>query len=127
MEILKALYYYYFSFYKWVDDEPQAMTVFALSFSQSLLVIFSVQLFFAHFFCYFFPTWPLIVTAVIFIFSNYLIFIRTGFEKKIVKAPPPVIINRTITKLFVLMFFIITFSFLFLTPILTKLMFEGCR
>ncbi len=37
MKILKILYYYYFSFYKKVDDEPHAMTVFALSVSQSLL------------------------------------------------------------------------------------------
>jgi len=63
MKILKILYYYYFSFYKKVDDEPHAMTVFALSFSQSLLVNFIAQMIFAHYFCYFFSLWQMLVKA----------------------------------------------------------------
>jgi len=127
MKIIKILYFYYFSFYKKVDDEPHAMTVFALSFSQSLLLEFIVQIIFAHFFCYFFSTWPMIAIGVVLLAINYFIFIKSGISKKIVKSPPPIIINQTCTKALVILFFIITFSFLFLTPILTKSMLENCR
>jgi hypothetical protein len=127
MKILKILYYYYFTFYKKVDDEPHAMTVFALSFSQALLVIFVVQIFFGYFYCYFFGTWPMIIIMAILIVCNYFIFIRTGMSKKLVKSPPPFIINQTFTKGFVILFFFITFSFLFLTAILTKSMLQNCR
>jgi hypothetical protein len=118
MKILKILYYYYFAFYKKVDNEPHAMTIFALSFSQSLLVNFIIQIISVHYFCYFFSTWQMLGIAIALIFFNYFLFVRTGFAKKLVKSPPPYIINRALTKGFVI---------LFLTGILTKSMLENCR
>src|SRR5260370_39364427 len=98
MKILKILYYYYFSFYKKVDDEPHAMTVFALSVSQSLLFEFIVQMISVHFFCYFISTWQLVSICVVFLIVNYFLFIRSGISKKIVRSQPPVLHNQAFTK-----------------------------
>lgn len=127
MKILKILYFYYYSFYQKVDDTPHFTTLFSLSFSQSLLIIFTVQMIFAYFFCYFFSTWPMIAICVMLFIVNYFLFMRSGLARKIVKSTPPVIVNQNFTKWFAILFFIITFSFLFLTPILTKSIFANCR
>ncbi len=127
MKIFKILYFYYFSFYRKVDDEPHAMTVFALSFSESLLLEFIIQVIFAHYYCYFFSTWQLVSMGVVLLIINYFIFIKSGISKKIVRSSPPFVINQRFTKAFVILFFIITVSFLFWGPILMKAMFEGCK
>jgi hypothetical protein len=127
MKILKILYYYYYSVYQKIDDEPHAMTVFALSISQSFAVIFIIQLIFSHFFCYFFSLWQMIGIMVILLIINSLLFLRSGRGKKIVKASPPFIISHSFSKMFALFFFIITLSSLFFGPVLLKNIYENCH
>ena len=127
MKILKILYYYYFSYYLKVDSSPHTATLISLSFSQSLLINFIVQMISAYYFCYFLSTWQMFGIGIAFIFFNYFLFIRTGLAKRLVKSPPPLIINQAFTKGFVILFFVITFSFLFLIGIFTKSMFKDCR
>jgi hypothetical protein len=127
MKIFKILYYYYFSFYLKVDDEPYSMTVFALSVSEALLINFSAQMISVHFYCYFISTWPMLGVCAAMLTFNYFLFMKSGISKKIVKAQSPIIYSKTATKAFVIIFFIITTSFLFLGPILTKSMLESCR
>lgn len=127
MKIFEILYYYYFSFYLRVDDEPHAMTVFALSISEALLINFIAQMIAVRFYCYFISKWPMLGVCVVMLVFNYFLFIKSGISKKIVKNQSPIIYNKTFTKAFVIVFFIITTSFLFLGPILTKSMLEDCR
>jgi hypothetical protein len=127
MKILKILYYYYYSFYRKVDDEPHAMTVFALSCSQSFLVNFIIQMISVHYFCYFVSTWPMVGVGMLFIIVNYFLFSKSGFSRKIVKSRPPVLFSETVTKGFVIVFFVVTTSFLFWGPILVKSMLERCK
>src|SRR5439155_16889244 len=98
MKALKILYYNYLSFYKKVDDEPHAMTVFVLGFTQSLPIVFIIQIVSSYFFCYLIPTWIMMIVGLAFIGFNYLFFSRTGISKQIVRSPPPIIINKTFTK-----------------------------
>jgi hypothetical protein len=127
MKLLNILYYYYYSFYQKMDAEPHAMTVFALSASQAFAIIFIIQVSASYFFCYFFDTWPMMVIFAAVLTGNYFLFSKSGRAKKIVKAHPPIIISQLITRLFVLLFFLITLSFLFFGPILTKSIRDNCR
>jgi hypothetical protein len=127
VKIFEILYYYYYSFYLKVDDEPHSMTVFALSFSEALLINFLAQMILVHFYCYLISTWQMICVFALLLIGNYFLFIRSGFSRKIVKLQPPIIFNKTFTIGFVILFFIITISFLILVPILTKSMLENCR
>jgi hypothetical protein len=126
MKILKILYFYYYSFYLKVDDEPHAMTVFALSISEALGINFVAELIAAHFYCYFIPKWPLLGVGVAMIIINYFLFIKSGISKKIVDAKAPIIHNRIVTRAFVILFFIVTTSFLF-SALIIKPMVESCQ
>ena len=127
MKIFEILYYYYFAFYLKVDKEPHSMTVFALSFSEALLINFVAQMISIHFYCYLIATWQMISIFALVLILNYFLFIRSGTSRKIVKSQPLIIFNKTFTKIFVILFFIVTISFLFWGPILTKSMLANCR
>jgi RHS repeat-associated protein len=68
-----------------------------------------------------------LATCGLLIVVNYFLFSRSGVSKKIVNAQPPVLFSNTFTKSLAILFFIITTSFLFWGPIITKSLFENCR
>lgn len=127
MKFITILYYYSYAFYKKVDDEPHSMTIFALSFCESLLINFIAQLVTAHFFCYSFSTWGMLGVMIAFLILNYFLFIRTGRGKRIVKSTPPVIYSNRIAKVIVILFFVVTISSLIYGPIVLKDLIENCK
>jgi hypothetical protein len=127
MKFVTILYYYSYAFYKKVDNEPHSMTVFALSFCESLLINFFAQLATVHFFCYSFSTWGMIGVMIAFLILNYLLFTRTGKGKRIIKNTPPVIYNNRVTKVIVILFFVVTVSSLIYGPIILKNLTENCK
>jgi len=88
---MNVLYYYYYLFYTRVlpDDEPHATVIFTLSFSESLLVNYSIDLVGAHLFCKFLlGKWSMIIIFVMIMVVNYLIYHKTGKNKKVVENKP---------------------------------------
>ena len=128
MKILKVLYYYYFSAYKKWDDEPHAKTVWSLSFTEALLINAVVQIFCNKVFCYFVSKWPTILLFAGILVINYFLYIKSGLSRKIINAkPPPMLYNITFTKVFVISFFIVCVSCLFLLPYLTESILNNCN
>lgn len=116
MKVLDVFYYYYYLFYTKVlpDDEPHATVVFTLSFSEALLINYSINVIGSHFFCkYLLGKWEMISIIVILNGFNYLLYLKTGRGKKIVKSKPIFFNNHYLSLIVTLLFFLITSSFLF--------------
>lgn len=126
MNALKVIYYYFFAFYRKVDDEPYAMTMWAVSICLSLLLNYIIDLVTLRF-CYFGPTWQKIVITLVILVTNYFVFNKSGVGRKIVNGPPPILVNRTVTVTLVILFFAISLSYIFVVPILAKPILEACR
>lgn len=74
MKILDVLYYYYFLFYSKIlkDDEPHLLATIVLSFSESLLLNYSIIIIGSHFYCvYLLEKWEMIGVIVILNCLNY--------------------------------------------------------
>lgn len=127
MIFFDIIYYYFYTFYKKVDAEPHAMTVFAIGMCEGFFVNFIAQIFFAYRYCYFFEVWQMITIAVAFLVLNYFLFAKSGKGKRIAKNAPPFILSHAFSKILSLFFFIITASTLFFGPPLIKRLYENCR
>jgi hypothetical protein len=127
MKILKILYYYYYRFYVKYDDEPHATTVFSLSFSESLVINGIVDLICGRFFCYDFSKWAMILVTLLILTLNYLLYVKTGISKEIINKAPPELFGKDISRGFAIVFFLVSTSFLFWEPILSKEIFDHCK
>lgn len=119
--MLNVFYYYYYLFYTKVlpDDQPHSTVVFTLSFSLSLIVngILSIITAYAG---YNLSNYIMVGVFVVILIVNYLIFYRTGKGKQLVTEKPKFYANHKLSVFFTLCFFIITSSYLFWGPVLTK-------
>lgn len=126
---MKFIYFGYYRFYRSVlkDNEPHLLTTLALSASIWFVLQFLVRLVFINQTCNS-PEklWVLLILLVIVLF-NYIYFHRSGLARKIVDERPMIFGNRVLGNLAVLLFFLITLSFMFWGPIVTKELLEGCR
>jgi len=127
MKFFKLLYYYYYSFYQRFDDEPHAMTVFALGVCQSFPIIFIVQIAAAGIFCRIVPTWYCVGIGVLFIGINHFAFIRSGLSRRIVSGVAPMIVSSQFSKALAIAYLILSIAFMSLGPILAKLLIENCH
>ena len=127
---MNVLYYYYYLFYTRVlpDDEPHATVIFTLSFSESLLVNYSIDLVGAHLFCKFLlGKWSMIIIFVMIMVVNYLIYHKTGKNKKVVENKPK-FFNSNIASIAITgVFFLITTSFLFWMADYLMYVIDQCR
>jgi hypothetical protein len=127
---MNLLYYYYFLFYTKVlpDNEPHATTVFTLSLSEAFLINGVIQILIAHLFCMSFGKWQMITIFLLIIGVNYLLFSKSGKAKEIVKLKPKIFNSNKLSIFIVVLFFVITASFLFWEPIYVKqILEEHCR
>lgn len=126
---MKVLYYYYYLFYTRIlpDNEPNATVVFTLSFSQSLLVNGLINILLANWLCLkiSFPFAVGIFTLLLLI--NYLIYFRKKKYLAILEEKPMFFSSHPISIIITSVWFIITSSFLFWTPIYLKDVLEKCN
>lgn len=124
---MNILYYYYFLFYTRVlsDSEPHPTTIFTLSLSESFLINGVIQILFAHSFCIALSKWYMITILVLIIGVNYLIYTKSGKDKKIIKMKPKIFNSNILSAFVVFVFFVISASFLFLAPIYVRQILEG--
>lgn len=126
---MNVLYYYYFLFYTKIlpDDEPHATTIFTLSLSESFLINVIIDILISYFYCTFISKWTMIVITLFIMVINYFLFYRTGKAKNIIKLKPKIFNSNSLSIVFVILFFIITSSFLFWGPILVKQILANCK
>lgn len=129
MNFLSVLYYQYFLFYRKVikDPEPHFATVLALGFSQSLLVNGIIDTIALTGYCYKIGKWFMIGIAILMIYSNYLIFHRTGKAQEIIKEKPSIGNSKRLSIVITWIFFLITVSWLFWGPIYGKYLLSQCK
>jgi hypothetical protein len=113
---MNVFYYYYYLFYTRVlpDDEPHATVIFTLSFSESLLVNYFIDFACAHLFCKFLlGKWPMIAIFLLIVAVNYLIYFKTGRNKKVIENKPKFFNSNRASIILTGIFFLVTTSFLF--------------
>ncbi len=127
---MDVLYYYYYLFYTRVlpDDEPHATVIFTLSFSEALLVNYTVDFIAVHLLCkYLLSKWSMIAILLLIIGINYLIYHRTGKNKEVVERKPRFFGSNTASIIITLLFFVITTSFLFWAADYMMYVLDQCR
>lgn len=118
---MDVIYYYYYLFYKQIlkDNEPNMLTIMALSASYSFPVAMILQIITIKN-CIVVDTWLMFLFVPFFILINYLYFIRSGRYKIILEKKPKILNSNLFSVFFVVLFFLITISFMFWGPIYAK-------
>lgn len=126
---MDVLYYYYFLFYTHVlpDDEPHATVVFTLSFSESLVVNGLFNIVIAKVFCLQMELWPMLITFIIVLGINYLVYSRNKRGSEIVKNKPQFFSSKSVSVLVTATWFLVSLSFMFVTPFYIKEILDRCR
>jgi hypothetical protein len=128
--MLNVFYYYYFLFYSkvLVQDEPHFVTVLALSFSETLLIIYTIDVFSAHLLCKFFSViWYKVVILLILLAINFWYYAKNKNGLKIVKQKPKFLGNNTLSVAATMLFFLATTSFLFWMADYLMVVIENCK
>jgi hypothetical protein len=113
---MNVLYYNYYLFITrgGKEDQPHATVIFALSFSESLLVNYAIEFVGVHLLCKFLlDTWSMIVIFGLILLANYTYFVRTGRNIKIIERRPKFFNNSKASAIITITFILITTSFLF--------------
>lgn len=127
---MDVLYYYYYLFYTRVlpDDEPHATVIFTLSFSEALLVNYTVDFIVVHLLCkYLLSKWSMIVIFLLIMGINYLIYHRTGKNKEVVERKPKFFGSNKASIVVTIFFFLVTTSFLFWAADYMMQVIDRCR
>jgi len=127
---MDVLYYYYYLFYTRVlsDDEPHATVIFTLSFSEALLVNYTVDFIAVHLLCkYLLSKWSMIVIFLLIMGINYLIYHRTGKNKEVVERKPKFFGSNKASIVATIFFFLVTTSFLFWAADYMMQVIDRCR
>ena len=116
---MKVIYYYSFLFYTKIlsDDEPHATVIFTLSFTLAISIIGIINIILAYLIDNDLNIYEMIGIFITILGINYWVFIRKGRAKEIIKEKPRFFNNHKISILVTILYFIITNSFLFWTPI----------
>jgi hypothetical protein len=123
---MDVIYYYYYLFYCKIvkDDDPHLLTTLALSASEGFALAVSLNIVLIRFFCYQMTKLMMFLPICLFLLFNYFYFNKSGRAKKLVKEKPMFFLNHKLSIIITLLFFMITFSFLFWGGIYTKSLLE---
>lgn len=127
--MLNVFYYYSYLFYKRVlkEEQPHFNTCFAISASEGFLINGVIKFLFIKFYCINVDKWYSIGVFCVILVLNYWNYIHKGIGRKIVKEQPRLFNNIRISKVFTIVFFVISVSWLFWGPIYHKHLLENCR
>lgn len=120
---MDVIYYYCYLFYKKIlkEDEPHALTVWALGCGEGFLTNALLYSFLVYFFCIkTLNIWIMMSIVGLFVFANYRYFYKSGRAKKIEKEKPMFFSSRKISILITIIFFTVLISSIFWGPFLIK-------
>lgn len=115
MKILDVLYYNYYMFANRNQPitDPHITVVMTLSFSESLMVNYAIDIISAHFFCQFIMNmWGMLVVLAALLSLNFLIYIK-GERGNLVVRTEPFFVSKKASKLATIFFIALTTSLLF--------------
>lgn len=127
---MNVLYYYCYLFYTRIipDTEPHTTVIFALSFSESLIINYTIDLISVYFICKFsLVLWHKLAITGLILIINYLMFYRSGRSTDIVKTKPKFFGSNKISVLVTLLYFLISTSLLFWMSDYLLLELEKCK
>jgi hypothetical protein len=130
INFMNVLYYYCYLFYSRIipDTEPHATVIFVLSFSESLIVNYTIDTIGVHFMCKFLLViWHKLAITALILIINYLTFYRTGRSIVIVKNKPKFLGSNKISVLVTLLFFLASISLLFWMSDYLLFVLEKCQ
>ena len=116
---MDVLYYYIYLFYAKVmpDDYPHSNTIWALGFLFSLIINFSLDMGLAFFFGYTLSVFQMVSITALLMLLFYFKYYKSGRGKQIVKKEKPKFFgSNTASIILTILFFLISMSFLFLSP-----------
>jgi hypothetical protein len=128
--VMDVLYYYYYLFYTRVlpDGQPHSTVIFTLSFSESLLVNYGLDILGVHFLCKFLLTkWSMIGIFLLIAILNWLIYYRSGRNRRVVDQEPKLFNSNRLSILFTAAFFLFTTSLLFWAADYMMIVIEQCQ
>lgn len=128
MYILDVFYYNYYNIYKKVinDPDPHIATLLSLSACEGLLINAPIHIIALKRYCYQIPVWIEFSLVLLVVYCNYLVLLKSGKAKKIIRAKP-ILKNQFLSELLTCLFFLISISWLFWGPIYGKYLLENCR
>jgi len=106
------------------DDEPHLLTTLALSASEGFALSVSLSIILIKFFCFEMTKTLMFLPICMFLIFNFFYFNKSGRASKIVKEKPMFFSNHKLSTIIVLLFFIVTLSFLFWGAFYTKYLLE---
>ncbi|MEN2413169.1 hypothetical protein [Flavobacterium mesophilum] len=102
------------------DDEPHALTVWALGFGEGFFTSVIMDMLLIRFLGVRMNKWLMIGISILFLLFNYFYFFKSGRGKKIVISKPMFFNNERISIIVTIIFFVILISSLFWGPFCSK-------
>ena len=126
--MMKVLFYYYYLFYNklFPEADPQLTAILVLSFSESTLIIISLNFVFGYLFCSVLTKYYMTGITLIIVLVNSLFYLTPKNIKDIIKAKPNFYGNHRLTVALVGFFFILTISSLFWMSSLSDFILKNC-
>ncbi|MFC4389776.1 hypothetical protein [Flavobacterium quisquiliarum] len=127
---MDVIYYYCYLFYKKIlkEDEPHALTVWALGAGEGFFVGSIINIFLIRFFCFKMDKWLMIGISVLFLLINYFYFFKSKRSLRIIKEKPLFFGSSKISKILTIAFFVVIISSMFWGAIYAKYLLQTyCR
>lgn len=127
---MDVIYYYCYLFYKKIlkEDEPHALTVWALGIGEGFFISVLIDILLIHFFCIKMDKWLMIGIGLICLLLNYFYFFKSSRGQRIIIYKPAFFGNRKISMILTIIFFIVLISSMFWGAICSKYLLETyCR
>ncbi|WP_244160802.1 hypothetical protein [Flavobacterium defluvii] len=106
------------------EDEPHALTVWALGIGEGFFVSVFTDIILIRFFCIKMDKWLMIGIGILFLLFNYFYFFRSERGKRIVISKSTFLESNKISIIATILFFLILISSLFWGAICSKYLLE---
>jgi len=126
---MDVIYYHCFVYFskKIKDTDPHLRTCFALSVAESIIPIGIIDVIALKYYCYKVEIWMMFSVFVVICAFNCWVYIIRGKGKEVIGNKPLYFNNKRFSVVFTILFFLITFSWLFWGSIYGKYLLDNCR
>lgn len=122
--MIKVFFYYYYLFYTKVlpDDQPRLTVVFTLSLSESFVLSTLINSIFIVLYCQSVSKWLMLSVFFAIFLVNYFYF--ASDRVNLIINEKPKIVNNLLSVVITLLFFIVSFSLMILSPLYLRTFLE---
>jgi len=129
LHFFDVLFFYFYIFYSKIvkDHDPWMATILGLGFIESIIPNAILKLILLKGYCLRLDSWIYFAITIIVVIVNYLLYIKSGRLKKLIKTQPKIRNSHRLSAIVVITFFVIVASWLFWGPIYTKYLWNQCQ